>query len=85
MAEVFITKAEGFVGNVPDTLRRAHPLELSCRSEAIAPAGCPIMSACLIVDKMKAAISDGENKWYMRDDGGNVKFVEAGQEFSGLF
>ena len=81
MAEVFIVKDEGFVGNVPDKLRRTHPLELTCRSEAIAPSGCPIMSTVFIVDKHEVAISDGENKWYLGSD----KYVEAGQAFSGLF
>ena len=81
MAEVFIVSAEGFIGKVTDKLRRTQPLKLGCRSEAIAPTGCPIMSEVFIVDKYEVAISDGENRWYMGKD----KCVEAGQPFSGLF
>lgn len=81
MAEVFITNSEGYTGPTTNNLKRARPLELTSRSEAIAPAGCPIMSTCFIVDKFDVAICDGEDKWYMGSD----KFVEAGQPFSGLF
>lgn len=81
MAEVFITNSVGYTGQATGNLKQARPLELTCRSEAIAPAGCPIMSTCFIVDKSDVAICDGEDKWYLGSD----KYVEAGQSFSGLF
>lgn len=84
MAEVFITNSEGYTGPATGNLKRARPLEMASRSEAIAPAGCPIMSHVLIVDKNDVAICDGEDKWYMYKNGEN-KYVEAGQPFSALY
>lgn len=81
MAEVYITNSVGFTGPTTNHLKRTRPLELASRSEAIAPAGCPIMSTCFIVDKFEVAVCDGEDKWYLGGD----KYVEAGQAFSGLF
>lgn len=84
MAEVFITNSEGYTGPTTAKLPRSRPLEMAARSEAVAPAGCPIMSACLIVDKNNVAICDGEDRWYMYIDK-EVKYVEAGQPFSNLY
>lgn len=81
MAEVFVTSSDGYTGPTTGSLKRARPLALTCRSEAIAPAGCPIKSTCLIVDKYDVAICDGENRWYL----GRDKYVEAGQPFTGLY
>lgn len=84
MAEVFITNSEGYTGQATRNLKRARPLEMASRSEAIAPAGCPIMSQIFVVDKNDVAICDGEDRWYMYVDK-EVKHVEAGQPFSDLY
>lgn len=84
MAEVFITNSEGYTGPTTAKLPRSRPLEMASRSEAIAPAGCPIRSTVFIIDKQNAAFCDGEDRWYAYVDG-EVKYVEAGQPFSGLF
>lgn len=65
-------------------LPRVYPLELADNLEGIAPAGTPIMSACLIVEKMAVAVSDGKDGWFLKD-GGGVKSIAAGQSWADLF
>lgn len=69
----------------PVDLKRVYPLELADPDETgIAPAGCPIMSVCMIVSKMKMAVSDGEDHWFLAgSDSG--KSVAAGESWAGLF
>ena len=64
-------------------LPRAYPVELAdtVASGNTAPAGCPIMSACFLVDKFDVAISDGEDGWYLK--GG--KSIRAGEPWANLY
>lgn len=70
----------------PVDLKRVYPLELADPDvNCIAPAGCPIMSNCFIVEKMDAAISDGKDNWFRIGDDGTVKSIAAGESWAGLF
>lgn len=84
MRDIYILNPEGYTGPTTNNFPRARPLELACRSEAIAPAGCPIRSTAFIVDKQNAAFCDGEDRWYTNIDN-EVKYVDAGQPFSNLY
>ncbi len=65
----------------PEGLGRVTPLELADNSDGIAPADCPIMSTCVIVDKMDVAVSDGRGGWYISSG----KSIKAGDSWANLF
>lgn len=65
-------------------LARTYPLELTDTLDGTAPAGCPIMSTCFVVDVMDVATCDGKDNWYTYRDGG-VASIKAGQTRSELF
>lgn len=65
-------------------LARTYPLELTDTLDGTAPAGCPIMSTCFVVDKQDVAFCNGKDQWFA-SNGGTVKSINAGQSWSELF
>lgn len=60
------------------------PWELADNLDGIAPAGCPIMSTCFVVEKLDVAFCNGKDQWFA-SNGGTVKSINAGQSWSELF
>lgn len=65
-------------------LPNVDPWELADNLDGIAPAGCPIMSTCFVVDKQDVAFCNGKDQWFA-SNGGTVKSINAGQSWSELF
>ena len=65
-------------------LPNVEPWELADNLDGIAPAGCPIMSTCFVVDKQDVAFCNGKDQWFA-SNGGTVKSINAGQSWSELF
>ena len=64
-------------------LPRAYPVELADTTAGgnTAPAGCPIMSSCFLIDKFDVAVCDGQDNWYIK--GG--KSIRAGEPWANLY
>ena len=65
-------------------LPNVDPWELADNLDGIAPAGCPIMSTCFVVEKLDVAFCNGKDQWFA-SNGGTVKSINAGQSWSELF
>lgn len=81
MAYITKTDDRNCLNNAP---ARVYPVELADNLDGIAPAGMPIMSACLIVEKMDVAVCNGRNEWY-RKNGDGITKITAGQPWTELF
>jgi len=63
-----------------------HAADLADRVEdGIAPAGCPIATTCLLVEKHDYVVCDGYDRWFLETLSGEGKFINAGEPWSKLY
>lgn len=74
-----LTIKDGKVVKPP--LNSCDPWEISANSDAILPAGAPIMSYIFVPDKVAVVFCNGKNQWYREED----KPVDAGKPIADLF